>query len=805
SISSNNGWISAAGSGSGNGSFNLNYDANTSSSSRTGSVTINGGGASATVTVTQAGASPQYTLTVSSSGGGSVTKNPNQTTYVSGTNVSLTPVAATGYTFSSWSGDASGSTNPLTVTMNGNKNITANFTLIQYTLTVNATNGTVAKNPNQSTYSYGANVTLTATPNAGYTFTNWTESGTVVFTSANYSFTVSASRNLVANFTSTGSSTNFLDETGKTVSVYGDAQISTAQSEFGGASGMFNGSNDSLSVSDNADWLLDAGNGSPFTIDFWMRLTSDGNTNQFLLSQANVPYSSYWDFYYTGSTSNKIIFRASGNLNIQCTPSFSTGIWYHIALERVNNTNAATGWRIFINGVSKTLTLGDGNWSDYIVDVSGSLIIGNSIGYNTGLKGYMDELRISKGIARWTSNFTPPASPYSVDSYTKLLMHMDGVSTPTYSISTTSNPSNGGTITPGDTTVNYGDSLRFSIKPSTGYSIKNIITDGGTLLPADTSYTFKNIASPHMITVIFAKNTNGLLRYYYVKDHLGSVRVTVDEAGEIKSYDDYDPWGMRLAGRSGNFGDANDKYKFTGKERDKETASTTVPDGLDYFGARYYDSRIGRFNSVDRLIDKYPSLSSYQYGGNNPILFIDVNGDSAWAITNQWTNETFKNYQTFAANYISTYKDKKIDCADLALTALVEYASQNGLPIDLRYYRDGSWQSFNAASDEFSSKDEYLSTVTNKLGALNIIDNTKPIALENAGAGDLIMSKLSEQMGHTRIIYDNIYDKRTNNSWIAFYSGTYPPDFVKKQEGSFNKLINIYGNSPRRWRFDLWH
>lgn len=60
-------------------------------------------------------------------------------------------------------------------------------------------------------------------------------------------------------------------------------------------------------------------------------------------------------------------------------------------------------------------------------------------------------------------------------------------------------------------------------------------------------------------------------RYYYLKDHLGSIRVTVDEDGEIVSYGDYDPWGMVLAGRSGNDGFVNDMYKFTGKERDTET------------------------------------------------------------------------------------------------------------------------------------------------------------------------------------------------------------------------------------------
>jgi len=64
-------------------------------------------------------------------------------------------------------------------------------------------------------------------------------------------------------------------------------------------------------------------------------------------------------------------------------------------------------------------------------------------------------------------------------------------------------------------------------------------------------------------------------RFYYVKDHLGSVRATVDASGNVASYDDYYPFGMSMNGRSGNNGQSDARYKFTSKERDTET-------GLDY-------------------------------------------------------------------------------------------------------------------------------------------------------------------------------------------------------------------------------
>ncbi|WP_342298153.1 InlB B-repeat-containing protein [Hymenobacter segetis] len=79
-------------------------------------------------TVTDSGAPTTYTLTTATVGSGTVTKNPNTATYASGSAVTLTAAPAAGFAFTGWSGDASGTTNPLSVTMNGNKNITATFT-----------------------------------------------------------------------------------------------------------------------------------------------------------------------------------------------------------------------------------------------------------------------------------------------------------------------------------------------------------------------------------------------------------------------------------------------------------------------------------------------------------------------------------------------------------------------------------------------------------------------------------------------------------------------------------------------------
>src|SRR6185503_4584315 len=70
---------------------------------------------------------PGGSITVNIVGNGSVTKNPNQTTYAGGQVVQLTAVSAAGWTFSGWSGDLSGSASPASLTVSGNRNVTATF------------------------------------------------------------------------------------------------------------------------------------------------------------------------------------------------------------------------------------------------------------------------------------------------------------------------------------------------------------------------------------------------------------------------------------------------------------------------------------------------------------------------------------------------------------------------------------------------------------------------------------------------------------------------------------------------------
>ena len=122
-----------------------------------------------------------YTLTTSVSPlvGGSVSLSPGGGTYPAGSQVTLTAMPASGYSFNNWGGDASGSQNPVTIIMNSNKSITAYFQetgVTYYTLTTSVSplvGGSVSLSPGGGTYPAGSQVTLTAMPASGYSFNNW--------------------------------------------------------------------------------------------------------------------------------------------------------------------------------------------------------------------------------------------------------------------------------------------------------------------------------------------------------------------------------------------------------------------------------------------------------------------------------------------------------------------------------------------------------------------------------------------------------------------------------------------------------
>jgi hypothetical protein len=186
--------------------------------------------------------------------------------------------------------------------------------------------------------------------------------------------------------------------TPKTVTAVGNAQISTAQSKFGGASIAFDGTGDYVAIAEASNsFTFGTGN---FTIEFWF-YPSNLSGVAIIADWRNAPSGGqYVTLYRDGST--LYFFEATNR--ITAAAALTNGVFQHIALCKGSNST-----RLFVNGTQVGSTYAD--TTNYIAPQSGSIYIGGLLSaFSTA--GYIDDLRITKGVARYTANFTPPTAPF---------------------------------------------------------------------------------------------------------------------------------------------------------------------------------------------------------------------------------------------------------------------------------------------------------------------------------------------------------------------------------------------------------
>ena len=145
-------------------------------------------------------AKKEYTLTIAANGQGTTNPGTGTYTYVDGKSLTISATPSSGWKFDGWSGDATGNNAIISITMDGKKGITANFSKIPYTLTI-AANGQGTTNPpaGARTYDAGTVVNITANPGTGWRFDSW--SGDVAApTSAITTVTMNSDKTVTANF-----------------------------------------------------------------------------------------------------------------------------------------------------------------------------------------------------------------------------------------------------------------------------------------------------------------------------------------------------------------------------------------------------------------------------------------------------------------------------------------------------------------------------------------------------------------------------------------------------------------------------
>jgi len=211
---------------------------------------------------------------------------------------------------------------------------------------------------------------------------------------------------LLMHFNGTNGSTTMTDNSKNnlTATATNGAAISTAQSKFGGSSLLLDGTNDYVTVTNSTDF--DFGSGD-FTIEYWEYRTSSG-TQRPILSRNAIPYTPYiFGWYDVSINENIVMYMSSNGTTWDIASGISMGVrtinvWTHYAVTRNGNT-----FRTFQNGTQiSTFTS-----TAAFPAGAASLEIGryNALYY---FQGYIDELRITKGIARYTGNFTPSTTQF---------------------------------------------------------------------------------------------------------------------------------------------------------------------------------------------------------------------------------------------------------------------------------------------------------------------------------------------------------------------------------------------------------
>ena len=253
-------------------------------------------------------------------------------------------------------------------------------------------------------------------------------------------------------------------------------------------------------------------------------------------------------------------------------------------LQRYGQT-AASSYGLIDN---LTFTLG-GNQLNRVDDAAAASAYGGGFEFKDGVK---------------------QANEYTYDSNGNLTKDLNkGISTITYNVLNL----------PNMVTFSDGSTIAYTYGAD-GTKLKTVHKTGSTTTTTDYcgNVVYENGVQKLLLTDEGYVTLSDGKYHYYLKDHQGNNRVVINQSGTVEETNHYYPFGGVFAS-TGN----TQPYKYNGKELDAKK-------GLNWYdyGARHYDAALGRFTTNDRFAEKYHSMSPYQYGANNPVKHIDVNGDS---------------------------------------------------------------------------------------------------------------------------------------------------------------------------------
>lgn len=214
-----------------------------------------------------------------------------------------------------------------------------------------------------------------------------------------------ANVSLLLHLDGANGSTTFTDNspTPKTITRAGGTVISTSQSKFGGASAAFSVAGDGLNTASNTAFDFASGD---FTIELWHRPNSvTSGATQVLIDRGLFSGFTPWAITQFNA-SLRLACSANGSswlVDLFSASVLSANTWHHVAATRNGND-----WRLFCNGTQ----IATANASGTLPTTATAVTIGRQNGGGGQFAGFLDEIRVTKGVARYTSNFTIPAAAF---------------------------------------------------------------------------------------------------------------------------------------------------------------------------------------------------------------------------------------------------------------------------------------------------------------------------------------------------------------------------------------------------------
>ena len=464
--------------------------------------------------------------------------------YTPGTVVSLTPAPTSGYSFQSWTGCDSVSGSNCTVTMNASKSVTANFVPAQvnYSIAVSASpvaGGTVSGG---GTFASGSSRTVTASANSGFMFANWTESGTVVSTSASYTFTLSGNRTLVANFIqSPVQVTVQTNPSGRAFTVDGSSFNSTqtfswspgsihtiaTSSPQGGTTGtqfVWNTWSDGGAINHSVAPTSNTTYTANFTTQFMLTMNagSGGNVSPssgFFNSGQSVnisatPNSGFGFSSWTGSGTGAFSGTTNPATVTMNGPLTETASFAAASIPITVQTNP-TGRSFTVDGTSfsSTQTFSWTPGSSHTISTTSPQ--GGGAGMQFVWNTWSDGGAISHSVAPTT------ATTYTANFTTQFLLTMSAGA--------------GGTVSPASGFFNSGQSVNISATPNSGFTFTNWTGTGTGSFSGATNPASVTMNGPITETAGFAaipKTTQLGASTFAINEGLGFVNIALTRSGD---------------------------------------------------------------------------------------------------------------------------------------------------------------------------------------------------------------------------------------------------------------------------------